>query len=374
MLNFPGYKSFRKIYESDQSLVYRGVRSADGQPAIFKILKQDYLTPAALARHKQKYDRVEVLQLLSTQAAVSIANPKLYAEVRESQSKLTQFLEAVPVGITVHNPQGKVSYINQTGQRLLGQVFAASPTGEELVSSAQIYISGSDSLCSDQQLPTQRALKGENAIADNLEVRRNGKIVPFEMHSKPIFENKNNIVYAITAFSDITDRKQADKLIAEYNRTLELQVADRTRELSEALQNLQTAQRELIQSEKMAALGQLVAGVAHEINTPLGAIPSSVENLADFFNQNLAEVVDFFHNMSPERYSDLLRLLPKYQPQAIGFSNREKRQLKRVLVRQLSNNSVANPETVADTLVDIGIYNNLESILPLLQDPTSSDI
>ena len=319
-------------------------------------------------------DRVEVLQLLSTQAAVSIANAKLYAEVRESQSKLTQFLEALPVGITVHNPKGEVSYINQTGQRLLGQVFAPEATGEELVSASEIYISGSDRPCSDRQLPALRALEGESAIADNLEVRKNGKIVPLEMHSQPIFDNKNNIVYAITAFSDITARKQADKLIAEYSRTLEMQVADRTVELSEALQNLQTTQRELIQSEKMAALGQLVAGVAHEINTPLGAIRSSVENLADFFNQNLAEIADFFHKMSPERYADLLMLLPKYQPQSLGFSNREKRQIKRAFVRQLSDSCVANPETVADTLVDIGIYDNIESILPLLQDPTSSDI
>ncbi|MEG3848798.1 AAA family ATPase [Microcoleus sp. herbarium19] len=319
-------------------------------------------------------DRVEVLQLLSTQAAVSIANAKLYAEVRESQSKLTQFLEALPVGITVHDRQGEVSYINQTGQRLLGQVFAPEATGVELVSASEIYISGSDSPCSDRQLPALRALEGESAIADNLEVRKNGKIVPLEMHSQPIFDNKNNIVYAITAFSDITARKQADKLIAEYSRTLEMQVADRTRELTEALQNLQATQRELIQSEKMAALGQLVAGVAHEINTPLGAIRSSVENLADFFNQNLAEIADFFHKMSPERYADLLLLLPKYQPQYLGFSNREKRQIKRAFVRQLSNSSVANPETVADTLVDIGIYDNIESILPVLQDPTSSDI
>ena len=318
-------------------------------------------------------DRVEVLQLLSTQAAVSIANAKLYAEVRESQSNLTQFLEAVPVGIAVHNPKGEVSYINQTGQRLLGKIFAPSATGEELVSGSQIYISGSESPCSEQQLPAKRALNGENAIADNLEVRRNGKIVPIEMHSKPIFDNKNKIVYAITAFSDITARKQADKLVGEYNRTLEMQVADRTRELSEALQNLQVTQRELIQSEKMAALGQLVAGVAHEINTPLGAIRSSVDNLADFFNQNLGEIADFFHKMSPQRYSDLMKLL-RYEPQAIGFSNREKRQFKRALIQQLSNSSVANPETVADTLVDIGIYDNIESILPLLQDPTSSDI
>jgi PAS domain S-box-containing protein len=320
-------------------------------------------------------DRVEVLQLLSTQAAVSIANAKLYAKVRESESKLTQFLEAVPVGITVHDPSGNVSYMNQTGQQLLGQTATPKATGKKLLSTdINFYIAGSDRPCPQEKLPAWRALKGENTIADNLEVRRNGKIIPFEMHSQPIFDNKNNIIYSITAFTDITARKQADKLVAEYNRTLEAQVADRTQELSQALHNLQVTQQELIQSEKMAALGQLVAGVAHEVNTPLGAIRSSVENLADFFNQNLSETADFLHKLSPERYSNLLMLLTKSDQQSIGLSNREKRQFKKALVRQLSNNSVQNAETVADTLVDIGIYDNIESMLPLLQDPNNSDI
>ncbi|WP_448207128.1 trifunctional serine/threonine-protein kinase/ATP-binding protein/sensor histidine kinase [Azospirillum sp. sgz302134] len=83
--------------------------------------------------------------------------------------------------------------------------------------------------------------------------------------------------------------------LAAFNRTLEAQVADRTRALSEqsevlrrtldevsaAHARLQETQQQLVQAEKMAALGQLVAGVAHEINTPLGVALTAASYLSD---------------------------------------------------------------------------------------------
>jgi signal transduction histidine kinase len=61
---------------------------------------------------------------------------------------------------------------------------------------------------------------------------------------------------------------------------LELRVQERTRELSEALKHLKESETQLIQSEKMAALGQMVAGVAHEINTPLAYVKNSLGAVA----------------------------------------------------------------------------------------------
>jgi signal transduction histidine kinase len=70
--------------------------------------------------------------------------------------------------------------------------------------------------------------------------------------------------------------EQNDEL-REMNRTLEVRVELRTRELSETLEQLKSAQGQLVQSEKMAVLGKLTAGLAHEINNPIGAVISAAD-------------------------------------------------------------------------------------------------
>ncbi|MEM9274561.1 MAG: AAA family ATPase, partial [Cyanobacteria bacterium P01_F01_bin.143] len=232
--------------------------------------------------------RLKILQLLSGQAAIAISNAKLYKELQENQRRLTQFLDAMPIGVTIHEPDGQVYYSNRQAKHLLGMNILPQASSEELSQTYQIYQAGTQELYPTEKLPVVRALYGETIKVDDVEIHHSDKIVPLEVSTTPIFNKLDQIEYAIATFQDISDRKQAEQLLANYNKTLENQVTIRTQELSLALEELKTAQKQLVESEKMASLGGLVAGVAHEINTPIGigvTAASTLEEKTIEFNE-----------------------------------------------------------------------------------------
>jgi two-component system NtrC family sensor kinase len=128
---------------------------------------------------------------------------------------------------------------------------------------------------------------------------------------------------------DITTQKQAETTLAELNTQLEAQVIQRTQALLTANQTLeeeknrqtllnrqlQEAQTHLIQSEKMASIGQLAAGVAHEINNPLGYIYSNLNNMKRYL-QDLIKAADMAET--------LLRQLPADQADVQAFNQFKK--------------------------------------------------
>jgi PAS domain S-box-containing protein len=118
--------------------------------------------------------------------------------------------------------------------------------------------------------------------------RRDGSIFDAEVSLNRFLENEDVVVTGI--IRDISERKQREREIQELNATLERRVAERTAELEATLEHLQRTQHELLQSEKLASLGALVAGVAHELNTPIGNAVTVSSSLVDVHRQFVGQV------------------------------------------------------------------------------------
>jgi len=107
----------------------------------------------------------------------------------------------------------------------------------------------------------------------------------------------------IAAQNDLLNEKIEEQAITaaqlkQLAQELEKRVADRTLELSQALEEIKQSQVQLIQSEKMSSLGNLVAGVAHEINNPIGFLNGSIENAKDYV-QDILEHLALYQEQYP---------------------------------------------------------------------------
>jgi diguanylate cyclase (GGDEF)-like protein/PAS domain S-box-containing protein len=186
--------------------------------------------------------RLEVLKLLSAQMAISIENAKLYAELHESETRLAQFLEAIPVGLFVVEAHGQPCYVNQRAQQILGQGILATTTVEQLPSIYQIYLAGTEQLYPGNRQPLAQALYGKSTTIDDMEIHRGNQIIPIEVWGTPIWGENGQVTYALAAFQDITERKQreiermrfiqereAKNAALQMNKQLQQEILDRQR-------------------------------------------------------------------------------------------------------------------------------------------------
>jgi two-component system, sensor histidine kinase ChiS len=175
----------------------------------------------------------------------------------ESERRLNQFLEAVPVGVFVTDAKGHPYYANQRAQQLLDKGIVPEAQVDQLASTYQIYTAGTSELYSNFRQPAALALQGKSVSVDDMEIHGENKIIPIEAWGTPIFDEKGKVSYAMMAFQDITERKQAEaerekfnqqlirlnKELEEYSHTLEEKVEERTHKLKESEAILADAQR-----------------------------------------------------------------------------------------------------------------------------------
>lgn len=137
-------------------------------------------------------------------------------------------------------------------------------------------------------------------------------------------------------------------------------------ENTRSLEQVKKTQNLLLQSEKLAALGQLSAGIAHEINTPFGAIKSISNESIVLSRELLNSFYTLCHQFDQKEVDRLIEFISKYNSKEGYLSTAEQRAYRKALENELAVYSVPNSRILAEKLVQIQIYSipsELEDLL-----------
>jgi PAS domain-containing protein len=170
---------------------------------------------------------VEALRLAFHQMAHRLDDS--FQVIKTSQQQFATLLENVPVGVAVFDREGKLIWLNPISRQLLRED-ALGTESSHLSVAFQIYKADTDQLYPVDQLPAVQALGGETITVSDIEMisLATGQRIPLEAHGAPVFDADGNIVYAIVAFQDISERREVERLTTRYQKELEREVALKT--------------------------------------------------------------------------------------------------------------------------------------------------
>ena len=152
----------------------------------------------------------------------------------------------------------------------------------------------------------------------------------FNVIISPILNEENEVENILCVTRNVTYIKQTEIAVQQQN----IELAKQKEEVEKSLIELQTTQNQLIQSEKMASLGQLVANIAHEINTPLGAIRSSATSIEEILNKTLPSLPTFVKKLDDSILQTFNDLIEQSSQKIDTLSTREKRVIKYNLINE----------------------------------------
>ncbi len=207
--------------------------------------------------------------------------------LRESESHYRSIVETASEGVWMFDADSNTIFANSRIAEMLGY------TVEEMMTRSLFYFLDEES----QEIAKtyiERRRQGIQERHDFKFIRRDGSHLWAIVSATPMFNLQGEFEGVLRMITDISDRKNFEEALQES----ESQLRQKNEELAKAFQELQHTHSMMVQNEKMVSLGQLVAGVAHEINNPVNFIYGNISHAKDYF-QDILNLIKLYQKEYP---------------------------------------------------------------------------
>jgi PAS domain S-box-containing protein len=220
--------------------------------------------------------------VLNKSIQYSIERKKTEEALRESKGKLDAMLEAISDHMTMVDRDMTIIWANSAAKKTFGSDIEGRKCYE-------VYCNKTDR-CPKETCSLNRVFETEQVNYWDTEITdRQGNKRNYHSTANVALRTDDGTPEAVIEISrDITKAKEAEQDLIEANR-----------ELEEANQEMKQMQTQLVQNEKLASIGQLAAGVAHEMNTPVGFVASNFSTLRNYVKK-FQTLLDMYSGLTSE--------------------------------------------------------------------------
>lgn len=227
-------------------------------------------------------EEINILERLAELASIALNNAKLYTKLqkelqirkqielalKESEEMFRSVIENISFGISVLSPQMEILSVNPQMRKWYPNL--------DVAKHPFCYKTCNTPHCEKecQGCMIKETLMDGNVHEWVTNTEMGGDIKNFRIIASPIINKRDEVTAVIEIVEDITERRKA-----------EIELQEKNGKLKEALESIKQIQVQMIQREKLAGIGQLAAGVAHEINNPLGFVSSNFETLKKYVHR-----------------------------------------------------------------------------------------
>jgi PAS domain S-box-containing protein len=289
--------------------------------------------------------------------------------LRESEERFRNLVESTNDFIWEVDQNAVYTYVSPQIKDILGYEVA-----EVLGKTPFDFMPSEEACCVSEMMSNRVALRQSITNLENINFHKDGHIVVLETSGVPFFDKAGSFQGYRGIDRDITKRKQTEEAVRQSKAQLQRQA----NQLEKTLRQLQNTQAQLIQTEKMSSLGQLVAGMAHEINNPINFIYANINHARNYIT-DLFNLIGFYQDFSPPPPQEIaseieaidLDFVIEDFPKLLDSMKVGAERI-REIVRSLSTFSRVNEAAVKEVDIHQGLDSTLILLESRLKPPLSS--